>query len=83
MRSPESGGLAGKILRVDLGRKKISTEETEKYARNFLGGRTLNSFLLFNEMDPETKFSDPSRADEDWSQGSQSGEGPQHSPCRI
>lgn len=53
------GGLAGKILRVDLGHKKISTEETEKYAKDFPGGRILNSFLMLNEMDPETKFSDP------------------------
>jgi len=54
-----SGGLAGKILRVDLGSKKISTEDTEKYARRFIGGRTINSFILLNEMAPETKWSDP------------------------
>lgn len=54
-----SGGLAGKILRVDLGSKKISTEDTEKYARRFIGGRMINSFILLNEMKPETKWSDP------------------------
>jgi len=54
-----SGGLAGKILRVDLSSKKISTEDTEKYARRFLGGRTISSFILLNEMAPETKWSDP------------------------
>jgi len=54
-----SGGLAGKILRVDLGSKKVSTEDTEKYARRFIGGRTINSFILLNEMAPETKWSDP------------------------
>ena len=54
-----SGGLAGKILRVDLGAKKISTEDTDKYARRLLGGRATNSLILFNEMSPETKWSDP------------------------
>jgi aldehyde:ferredoxin oxidoreductase len=53
------GGLAGKILRIDLSSKKISTEDTEKYARRFLGGRGINSFILLNEMDPKTKWSDP------------------------
>src|SRR4030042_2315705 len=59
MNPAKFGGLAGQILRVDLGSKKISTEETEKYAKNFLGGRTINSYILLKEMDPETKFSDP------------------------
>lgn len=54
-----SGGLVGKILRVDLGGNKISTEDTEKYARRFIGGRMINSFILLNEMKPETKWSDP------------------------
>jgi aldehyde:ferredoxin oxidoreductase len=54
-----NGGLAGKILRVDLSNKEISTEDTERYARRFIGGRTINSFLLLNEMSPKTKWSDP------------------------
>ena len=54
-----SGGLAGKILRVDLTTKKISTEDTEKYAQRFIGGRAINSFILLNEMEPEIKWSDP------------------------
>ena len=53
------GGLAGKILRVNLGTRRISTEDTEKYARRFIGGRTINSLILLNEMVPETKWSDP------------------------
>jgi aldehyde:ferredoxin oxidoreductase len=56
---PKMGGLAGKILRVDLGNRKISTEDTEKYARFYLGGRALNSFLLLNELSPGTRHSDP------------------------
>ena len=58
MSASKRGGLAGKILRVDLGSGKISTEDTWKYARNYLGGRTINSYILLKEMDPETKFSD-------------------------
>ena len=45
-------------MRVDLDARKVSSEETEKYARDFLGGRSLNSFLLWNEMSPATKHSD-------------------------
>lgn len=54
-----SGGLAGKILRVDLSNNKVSTEDTERYARRFIGGRAINSFILLNEMKPQTKWSDP------------------------
>jgi aldehyde:ferredoxin oxidoreductase len=53
-----SGGLAGKILRVDLNSKRILNEDTEKYARRFIGGRAINSSILLNEMDPQTKWSD-------------------------
>lgn len=53
------GGLAGKILRVDLGSKKISTEDTEKYAKRFIGGRAINSLILLNETEPKTTWSDP------------------------
>ena len=54
-----SGGLAGKILRVDLSSGKMSTEDTEKYAKRWLGGRAINDFILLSEMDPRTKWSDP------------------------
>ncbi|MFH0915133.1 MAG: aldehyde ferredoxin oxidoreductase C-terminal domain-containing protein [bacterium] len=53
------GGLAGEILRVDLSRNKIWTEDTRVYARRLLGGRAVNSLILLNEMSPETKWSDP------------------------
>ena len=42
------GGLAGKILKVDLSTRKIQAEETEAYAKEFIGGRAINSFILFN-----------------------------------
>ncbi|MBA1336017.1 MAG: Tungsten-containing aldehyde:ferredoxin oxidoreductase [Firmicutes bacterium] len=44
------GGIAGKILYVDLSSKKIWFEDTEKYAKRFLGGRAINSFILCNEI---------------------------------
>lgn len=53
------GGLAGKILRVDLSSGRVWTEDTMKYAEKFLGGRTLASYFLLTEMDPGTKWSDP------------------------
>jgi aldehyde:ferredoxin oxidoreductase len=54
-----NGGIAGRILRVDLSSKRISTEDTEKYAKRFIGGRAINSIILLNEMDPKAKWSDP------------------------
>ena len=54
-----SGGLAGKILRVNLSSGEISTEYTEKYAKRFIGGRAINSFMLLNDMSALTKWSDP------------------------
>jgi len=56
---PIRGGLSGKILRVDLSNEKIWAEQTEKYAKEFIGGRTINSFILFNELDRSIKWSDP------------------------
>jgi len=53
------GGLAGKILRVDLTRGETWSEDTRVYAERFLGGRAVNSLILFNEMRPQTKWSDP------------------------
>ncbi len=53
------GGLAGKILRVDLSSQKIWTEETEKYAREFIGGRAINSSILLDELDAKIRWSDP------------------------
>lgn len=52
------GGIAGKILRVNLDSGEITTEDTEKYAKRFIGGRVINSFILLNEVDPKTKWSD-------------------------
>ena len=53
------GGLAGKILRVDLTAGRVWTEDTLDYAREFLGGRAVNSRILLDELSPETSSSDP------------------------
>ena len=53
------GGLAGKILRIDLGSGRVWTEETAGYANQFIGGRAINSFILLKEMDRGVKWSDP------------------------
>lgn len=52
------GGLAGKILYVELNSGKMWTEETSKYAKRWIGGQMLNSYLLFKEIPLGTKWSD-------------------------
>ena len=60
MRAGEAkGGLAGRILRVDLSSGAIRSEETAPYADLWIGGRAVNSRILLDEMRPETKWSDP------------------------
>ncbi len=46
-------------MRVDLSSGEISAEDTEKYAQRYIGGRAINSFILLDEMEPKTKWSDP------------------------
>ncbi len=50
---------AGKILRIDLTTGIISEESAEKYEKNFIGGRGVAAYILFNEMSPEVKPTDP------------------------
>ncbi len=58
MRTGEiKGGLAGRILRVDLGTGSIRTEETARYGE-WIGGRAVNSRILLDEMRRETGWSD-------------------------
>lgn len=53
------GGLAGKILRVDLSRNLVRAEDTLTYASRYLGGRAVNSLLLLNEAPTDATWSDP------------------------
>ncbi|WP_027186331.1 aldehyde ferredoxin oxidoreductase family protein [Desulfovibrio inopinatus] len=44
-------GWMGTILRVDLGTKNIVTQALDpQYARDYIGGRGFNSYVLFNEL---------------------------------
>jgi aldehyde:ferredoxin oxidoreductase len=53
-----SGGLAGKILRVNLSDRRITYENTENYARHYLGGRAIGSWILINESNRLTRWDD-------------------------
>ena len=59
MRGEIRGGLAGKILRVDLSSGIVTTEPTVKYAKRWIGGQMLNSWILLSEVPVGTKWSDP------------------------
>lgn len=52
------GGLAGKILYIDLSNKTYHTEETLKY-KEYIGGRGINQWLLFNMMEKNIEPLDP------------------------
>jgi len=46
-----SGGYHGKVLRVDLGQGKVSTESMdETLARTYVGGRGLGTAMLWSEL---------------------------------
>ncbi len=47
------------ILRIDLGSGKIVKEPTANYEKLWLGGRGLNSRILYTETDPAVKPLDP------------------------
>jgi aldehyde:ferredoxin oxidoreductase len=42
----------GKILRIDLTTRQISIESTEKYAREWLGAKGINWWILYHELKP-------------------------------
>ncbi len=48
-------GYAGKILRIDLGKEKITTQPLpEKMCREFIGGRGFVAKILYDELAPDT-----------------------------
>jgi aldehyde:ferredoxin oxidoreductase len=51
-------GYTGKILRVNLGTGKISTDETLKY-KDFIGGEGMSMKIMWDEVAPGTKAYDP------------------------
>jgi len=52
-------GWAGTILKINLTDRKFEKEPTERYAREFLGGKGINAKLLWDEVGPEVKPLDP------------------------
>ena len=53
-------GFTGKILRVDLSKEEITEEcPDESILRKYLGGTGLGAYYLYNEVTPETGWSDP------------------------
>jgi len=54
-----SGGYAGRILRVNLGRNTIDAEETARYAPEWIGGRGVAARIAWNEIPPGTTAFDP------------------------
>jgi len=51
-------GYGGKVLRVNLTEGKLVEESTEKYL-DWVGGRGINEWILFNELPFEAKPLDP------------------------
>lgn len=52
-------GWAGTILRIDLSRGKVSKTQSSEYTRLFIGGRGINSKLMFDESKPGVSAFDP------------------------
>ena len=50
-------GWTGKLLLIDLTKKSIKTESSEKYF-DFIGGRGVQQWILFNEVSTETSAYD-------------------------
>jgi len=54
------GGYAGKFLRVDLTRERLSEVVfDEETLRLYVGGTALGSKILYDEVSPNVDWSDP------------------------
>jgi len=54
------GGYKGKILRIDLSKVVVREEALSRsLAKNYIGGRGLNSMILYDEVEPGTDAFDP------------------------
>ena len=49
----------GRILRVNLTKRKATTEPVDSYVERFIGGKGINSKILFDGVKPGTKPFDP------------------------
>ena len=52
-------GYAGKILRIDLSSRNITSVPTAAYAERFIGGRGIAAKIYWDEMPPEVEAFDP------------------------
>lgn len=52
-------GWSGKILRVDLSKKKSSAEAVTPYTKSFIGGRGISVKIMYDEVDPKISPFDP------------------------
>ncbi|MBW1860890.1 MAG: hypothetical protein JRJ02_00760 [Deltaproteobacteria bacterium] len=59
IKTETKGAAAKKILRVNLSKQTLEEEGAERYEERFIGGRGVNSWIVFNEIKPETKPLDP------------------------
>ena len=57
--SSQPYGWAGKILRVDLSSREISTEDTLRWGMDYLGGRGLAARIAWEELPPGIGAFDP------------------------
>jgi aldehyde:ferredoxin oxidoreductase len=55
----EPFGWVGKILRVDLNERQITSEDTLKYGLEYIGGRGINARIAWNEIPPDIGPYDP------------------------
>ncbi|MDO8674018.1 MAG: aldehyde ferredoxin oxidoreductase N-terminal domain-containing protein, partial [Dehalococcoidia bacterium] len=60
MTASEKGNFQGRILRVDLSTGKTTDETVDADTmRKFVGGSGLGAKILYDEVPPEVKWSDP------------------------
>ena len=45
---------AGEVAHINLNNGKVLKEPTEKYTREWIGGRAINTWILLDRMRPET-----------------------------
>ncbi|MFC1925515.1 aldehyde ferredoxin oxidoreductase family protein [Chloroflexota bacterium] len=54
------GGYVGKLLRVDLTNERLTDEYIDEATwRKYIGGTTMGTKILFDEVPPDTDWSDP------------------------
>jgi aldehyde:ferredoxin oxidoreductase len=52
-------GWTGSLLRIDLSKHLTSIQPSEEYVRRFIGGRAVAQWILFDELNPDTRPLDP------------------------